>query len=400
MRVGLGTYLTDDLYQGIRAKFRSRYKNYNHNSEIWHILHNYKQITEDTTKQIISCNWDMDSYRFWVTRAGASIPISSFKDRVVINVVTAILDKLVGKNIPDNYYKKKGKGRMKAIEDLRANLGQYKYVFKTDVKSYFASIDHDILMKKLKELVAYETIIHFVNQIITNYVEFNGRYWRNHQGIPFGISTSCLLGSLYLTDQDKHFLGKENFYYQRFVDDIIVLTKTKHQQDRAKKAIYRILKKHNLKTRYEKTFIGKTTDTIIYLGCKFQGNKLGASRESIDKMRQKYVRLSEQGASEKRLRTYVRRWEGSFRFRHQSSTTTKNPCPARGYSSSPRLPWNSRILEEPNAIPRMYYYNRDRLCSLNENLAKMRPEGNDRYDNRVKKGEGKKDDYEICGKEN
>ncbi len=299
----------------------------------------------------------------------------------MINVVRAILDNLVGKNIPDNYYKKKGKGRKKAVKDLCANLGQYKYVFKTDVKSYFASIDHDILMKKLQELVTYETIIHLVNQIITNYVEFNGRYRRNHQGIPFGISTSSMLGSLYLTDLDEYFLDKENFYYQRFVDDIIVLTKTKHQQDRAKKAIYRILKKHNLKTRYEKTFIGKTTDTIIYLGCKIQGNKLGASRESIDKMRQKYVRLSEQGASEKRLRTYVRRWEGSFRFRHQPATTTKTPCPARGISAPPRLPWNSCLLDELNAKPRTYFHNRHRPCAMQHAGGTMGPVGIGRCEN-------------------
>lgn len=63
------------------------------------------------------------------------------------------------------------------------------------------------------------------------------------------------------------------------------------------------IKKHKLKTRYEKTFTGKTTDTIIYLGYKIKGNKLGVSKKSIDKMRQKWVRVKEQGASAKRLRT-------------------------------------------------------------------------------------------------
>jgi len=72
-----------------------------------------------------------------------------------------------------------------------------------------------------------------------------------------------------------------------------VLTKTKWQQKRAIRAIYRILAKHKLKTRYEKTFTGKTTDTIIYLGCRIKGNNLGASRESVKRMRQNLVRLDE-----------------------------------------------------------------------------------------------------------
>ena len=145
-----------------------------------------------------------------------------------------------------------------------------------------------------------------------------------------------------------------------------------------------------IKTRYEKTFIGKTTDTIIYLGCKIQGDKLGASRESIDKMRQKYVRLSEQGASEKRLRTYVRRWEGSFKFR------PKTPCPARGISAPPRLPWNSCLLEELNAKQRTCF-NRHRSCERELALAIMRPVGEGRCENRGMNGEVTRDDHEDYG---
>ena len=309
----ISAYLTNEVFIGIREKFLTRYKHHHHNSGIWGFLYDFKPVSGEIRRDITSGTWRMEPFRLWVREKGENVPVSSFRDRAVIHIVWTVLDKLITPHLPDNYYKKKGKGPKKAINDLSSNLKTHKYVFKTDVKSYFASIDHDLLLKKISRYVKSRTILALINQIIKNYVEYKGVYKRNLvKGIPLGVSTSCIFGALYLKELDEYFQDKKDMYYQRFVDDIIVLTKTKHQQKRAMKAIYQILRKHKMTTRYEKTFRGKTSDTIVYLGRKIKNGKLGVSNRSMKKMRQRLVRLYEQGATEKELRTYINRWRGSM----------------------------------------------------------------------------------------
>ena len=86
------------------------------------------------------------------------------------------------------------------------------------------------------------------------------------RGIRKGSSLSPLLGELYLSELDRAFKGRENTYYQRYVEDIIVLANSRRELRNSIREIKQILRRHKLQTRYAKTYIGKASEPIIYLG--------------------------------------------------------------------------------------------------------------------------------------
>lgn len=70
-------------------------------------------------------------------------------DRLVDFCLYRHLTDLSHKNnwVSPNYMSTKGKGRFFAIRELYFNVPQYPFVFKTDIKSYYANIDTHILEK-------------------------------------------------------------------------------------------------------------------------------------------------------------------------------------------------------------------------------------------------------------
>lgn len=67
----------------------------------------------------------------------------SSKDALVIKVLTAILEEKLKPFLSKACYHLKGNGGLKgAVRDIAGLLPKYKFFFKTDVKSYYDSIDH------------------------------------------------------------------------------------------------------------------------------------------------------------------------------------------------------------------------------------------------------------------
>ena len=145
----------------------------------------------------------------------------------MIRLVADYLKSALSPFFTDQYYQKKGKGRHAAIRDLREKLPDYRYIYKTDVKSYFASANHGILLDLLQKYLKSPVILDLVKQIISPTVLLSNRWRTNDRGIPLGCSLSPVLAELYLLKLDRAFDQNRDFYYQRFNDDTIVLTKTK-----------------------------------------------------------------------------------------------------------------------------------------------------------------------------
>lgn len=147
-----------------------------------------------------------------------------------------------------------------------------------------------------------------IKQIISPKVFISGSWQTNQRGIPLGCSLSAVLAELYLLQLDKAFHRNRGVHYQRFCDDIIILTETKWQQKRALRRIKETLNHLNLSIRLRKTFTGKTSDVIAYLVYKiFPDGSLGISSESMRWMKLHLLRLYEQVSSYSEIRSYQSR---------------------------------------------------------------------------------------------
>jgi RNA-directed DNA polymerase len=132
--------------------------------------------------------------------------------------------------IADSYSCREDKGVHKALERFRRfflkvskNNTQTVWVLRCDVKKFFASIDHTVLVNILQRCIPDKDILSLLNTIIESFSSTNFGV-----GLPLGNLTSQLLVNVYMNEFDqfvKH--GLKTKHYIRYADDFVLLSPDK-----------------------------------------------------------------------------------------------------------------------------------------------------------------------------
>ena len=99
------------------------------------------------------------------------------------------------------------------------------YALKADIKHYFDTVSHKKLMGIISKRIADIDVRDLILKILNNY---NAK--QDGKGMPLGNLTSQFFANIYLNELDqfiKHNLKVK--YYLRYVDDFIMLHKSKNQ---------------------------------------------------------------------------------------------------------------------------------------------------------------------------
>lgn len=152
---------------------------------------------------------------------------ATVQDRVVHQAIVTAIEPLFEKRfIHDSYSCRPGKGTHAGVARLglflrRASRNNTRkvYALKCDVRKYFASIDHEILMQLIERRVQDEQIRELVRDILLSHGAESGK------GIPLGNVTSQLFANIYLHELDWHVKqGLGVRYYARYCDDFVIVS--------------------------------------------------------------------------------------------------------------------------------------------------------------------------------
>lgn len=147
------------------------------------------------------------------------------EDRIVHHLLYKYLYKIFDKIfIFDSYSCRVDKGTHRAVRRLQKftrkiseNYTKPCWALKLDIKKFFLSIDHKILLRLLEEKIDDKNTLKLLGHVITSYNE------EEEKGIPLGNLTSQIFANLYLNELDqfvKHKLKVK--YYIRYADDFIL----------------------------------------------------------------------------------------------------------------------------------------------------------------------------------
>lgn len=177
--------------------------------------------------------WDMyktgNYHRFEVfepkQREVAALP---FRDRVVQHSLIAVIEPIWERRfIADSYACRKGRGLFNGTDRvqsmMRATLRKHGQLFalKLDVRKFFASIDHSVIKKLLRQRIGCERTLALCDEILASSVQIPTL---TPKGLPIGNLTSQLWANIYLHELDhyaKHTLRVKN--YVRYMDDVVVI---------------------------------------------------------------------------------------------------------------------------------------------------------------------------------
>ena len=202
----------------------------------------------------------------------------------------------------------KGRGGAKvSVRFAQIMACRYRYVARFDIRSYYESMNHAVLLKLLEETdidtESYELVRDYLSLPDT---ELTGC------GMVAGGSISPLLGAVYLTPLDRameKLQPRHDIRYQRFMDDYLIFSPTRHKLKAALRSMYRILEQLKLTVHPDKRYIGKTHRGFDFLGYRIHPDrKLRPAVQSLNRLLERSRRLHEQGVDENRLREYVQRW--------------------------------------------------------------------------------------------
>jgi len=112
------------------------------------------------------------------------------------------------------------------------------YMIKRDIADYFASVDHELLIAKVAELVdPADYLFEILVQRIRFQYDEGGETRTATAGIPFGSAIACLFANIYLTEMDRRVEKTSGIHYFRYADDILLLGSNREHALAAKQAL-------------------------------------------------------------------------------------------------------------------------------------------------------------------
>lgn len=191
-------------------------------------------------------------------------------DRVMHHSIVKHIEPLFEKSfIFDSYSSRIGKGTHRGVERLKSfclkltkNNTRTAWALKCDVRKFFDSVDHDILITILRDKIRDGRLMEIIEKIIRSYETLPGK------GIPLGNLTSQIFSNIYLDRLDQFI--KRNLrakHYLRYADDFIILDAEKERLERLVPVLNDFLERDlKLQLHPSKLIIKKIHSGIDFLG--------------------------------------------------------------------------------------------------------------------------------------
>lgn len=250
------------------------------------------------------------------------------RDKVVQFAAHTVLQEVYyNKFIDSSYACLVERGTHKAVQKVQHNmrLVKWKYgdgwVLKMDVRKFFYSINRDILKQILRKKIKDNKFLNLLDKIIDSSPE-------GEKGIPLGNVTSQDFANIYLNEVDQYAKRYLNLkYYVRYMDDIIVVLKTKEEAQQAKENITKFLNERlDLQTN-SKTRIFPIAQGVNAYGFKiFTTHKLvrDTSKAAMKRRIKAMDRKVQNGEmTEKEVQQSVNSWLGHARHSNSYNLSKK-----------------------------------------------------------------------------
>lgn len=162
--------------------------------------------------------------RQWIPKAGSKekrpLGIPTVRDRVVQAALLNVLEPIFEREFAEQSYGfRPNRGCKDALRRVDELLKRgYTWVVDADLKSYFDTIPHDLLMGRVEEKVSDGAVIKLLKGYLQQDVMEAMRRWKPEGGTPQGAIVSPMLSNIYLNPLD-HEMEQQGIEMVRYADD-------------------------------------------------------------------------------------------------------------------------------------------------------------------------------------
>ena len=255
-------------------------------------------------------------------------PIFYYQDALMQKLLYRIIKPTFKHMVSPACHHLKGPGVIKTVTHHIADAlasGRYRYVIRTDIKSYYASINHHQLQQQIRSHFNDHRVVRYLCDWISSPIDRGGWYEHPTKGISIRSSLSGFLAALYLKPLDLTFDHRDDIFYCRYNDDILILCQTKRQYARAKKRLKMIIHSLQLTLAPKKTQMGKINKRFHFLGVQYDVAQTSAwPKKKEDTL--KSIKVSLHPRSIRRSIDKIRRKQETMALLNKKPTTAEHPA--------------------------------------------------------------------------
>jgi group II intron reverse transcriptase/maturase len=191
--------------------------------------------------------------------------IPTVADRIAQEVVRRNLEPLLEPLFhEDSYGYRPGRSAINAIRKARQRCWRYDWVVDIDIKSFFDSIDHELLLRAVRKHTKYSWVLLYVERWLKAPAMLeDGRLESRDKGTPQGGVISPLLANLFLHYAFDVWMRRRfrGIPFERYADDIICHCRSEREALTVRKELDRRFAECRLVLHPEKTKVVYCKDT-------------------------------------------------------------------------------------------------------------------------------------------
>jgi len=269
--------------------------------------------------------------RVWIDKPGGKekrpLGIPTVRDRVAETALRNVLEPIFERDFAEQSYGfRPQRSTKQALRKVEALLkAGYTQVVDADLRSYFDTIPHEPLLKRVEEKIADGRVIKLLAAYLQQGVMEGMASWTPETGTPQGAVISPLLSNIYLDPLD-HLLAAQGLELVRYADDFVIMCRTETEARQALTQVQDWTTKNGLSLHPEKTRIVDATKHggFDFLGYHFERGYKWPREKSIKKMRTK-IRRQTRRTNGHALSTIIegvnrtlQGWFGYFKHSHKT----------------------------------------------------------------------------------
>lgn len=212
------------------------------------------------------------------------ISVSTVRDRIVLYILKEILHEI----FPESVYRKLPNNYIKEIKEFYIkNKTKHLCYFKTDIKSFYDNINHEILIKIIKSRVKSKKVIGLIKSSLKtptvpiNYKKKDKSKYKREYGVPQGLAISNILANIYLKEIDSK-LKNIGIKYIRYVDDILIFI-DENDTSNIEEKVEIILSDYHLLLNKSKTECQLSHVDFEYLGYLISPSRTSIKESNVER---------------------------------------------------------------------------------------------------------------------
>lgn len=215
--------------------------------------------------------------------------IPTIKDRIVQMAIKIVIEPIFEREfLSTSYGFRPGQGAKDALKEVDRLIKEGNtWVVDADLKSYFDTIPHQLLMADVEERISDGRILELIKMFLKQEILEEAKMWTPVTGTPQGAVLSPLLANIYLHPLDL-LMHKKGYKIVRYADDFVILTKREEEAKRALELVQRWVESRVLALHPDKTHIGNCMEKgqgFEFLGYKFEAGRKWVRRKSVAKLK-------------------------------------------------------------------------------------------------------------------